>query len=190
MVDRYIRPVPSAVGLLGVVAAFTGNGTAAADDKMEIESTLAAYSKALNGGQTSAVLPLYTEDGIFMPPYSQSAIGRDAVRKAYDNVFKELKFNVKFNIAEVVQMLRPGRMCEQTLLGLRSILRSARPRQRIIRNCSSSRRTTTAGGESLATASHPPICQRSSCNRSRHNSKCPRSQRMHTEGMRLKAAAA
>jgi uncharacterized protein (TIGR02246 family) len=50
------------------------------------------------------VLPLYTEDGIFMPPYSQSAIGREAVRKSYDKVFKELKFNVKFNIAELVQM--------------------------------------------------------------------------------------
>ena len=39
-----------------------------------------------------------------MPPYSQSAIGQEAVRKAYDEVFKELKFNVKFNIAELVQM--------------------------------------------------------------------------------------
>jgi uncharacterized protein (TIGR02246 family) len=56
------------------------------------------------GGDTAAVLPLYTDDGIFMPPYSQSAIGRDAIRKAYDDVFKELKFNVKFNIAEIVQM--------------------------------------------------------------------------------------
>jgi uncharacterized protein (TIGR02246 family) len=104
MVDRYIRRVLSAVGLLAIVAAFTGNGTAAADDKMEIESTLAAYSKALNERQTSAVLSLYTEDGIFMPPYSRSAIGRAAVRKAYDSVFKELKFNVMFTIAELVQM--------------------------------------------------------------------------------------
>ena len=77
---------------------------AAADDKAAIESSLSSYNAALNGGDTAAVLPLYTEDGIFMPPYSQSAIGRDAVRKAYDNVFKELKFNVKFNIAEIVQM--------------------------------------------------------------------------------------
>jgi uncharacterized protein (TIGR02246 family) len=100
MVVRYLSSV---LGLVAV-GAFSGIGIAAADDKAGIESTLAAYNKALNGGEASAVLPLYTEDGVFMPPYSQSAIGRDAVRNAYDNVFKELKFNVKFNIAELFQM--------------------------------------------------------------------------------------
>jgi uncharacterized protein (TIGR02246 family) len=100
MVVRYLSSV---LGLVAV-GAFSGIGIAAAGDKAGIESTLAAYNKALNGGETSAVLPLYTEDGVFMPPYSQSAIGRDAMRNAYDNVFKELKFNVKFNIAELFQM--------------------------------------------------------------------------------------
>jgi uncharacterized protein (TIGR02246 family) len=50
------------------------------------------------------VLPLYTDDGVFMPPYSQSAVSKEAVRKAYDAVFKELKFHVKFTIAELVVM--------------------------------------------------------------------------------------
>ena len=77
-----------------------------AKDDTAIRNVLAAYNDALNGGETSAVLPLYTEDGIFMPPYNQSAIGRDAVRKAYDAVFAELKFNVKFSIAELVLMAR------------------------------------------------------------------------------------
>ena len=39
-----------------------------------------------------------------MPPYSQSAVGKEAVRKAYDAVFAELKFDVKFTIAELVVM--------------------------------------------------------------------------------------
>lgn len=39
-----------------------------------------------------------------MPPYSPSAIGQDAIRKAYDAVFEELKFDVKFDVAELVQM--------------------------------------------------------------------------------------
>ena len=69
-----------------------------------IRSTLATYNAALNGGSTAAVLPLYTADGIFMAPFSQSSIGQAAVRQAYDQVFAELKFNVKFNIAEIVQM--------------------------------------------------------------------------------------
>ncbi|MBV9530921.1 MAG: SgcJ/EcaC family oxidoreductase [Bradyrhizobium sp.] len=69
-----------------------------------IRSTMAAYNDALNGGKTAGVLPLYTEDGVFMPPYNQSAIGKDAVGKAYDAVFDQLKFDVKFTIAELVQM--------------------------------------------------------------------------------------
>jgi uncharacterized protein (TIGR02246 family) len=73
-------------------------------DELGIRSTLAAYNAALNGGKTSAVMPLYTDDGVFMPPYSESAVGKAAVQVAYDRVFEELQFNVKFNIAELVQM--------------------------------------------------------------------------------------
>ena len=73
-------------------------------DKAAIRRVLASYSDALNGGKTAAVLPLYVEDGVFMPPYSQSAVGKEAVGKAYDAVFGELKFHVKFTIAELVMM--------------------------------------------------------------------------------------
>jgi uncharacterized protein (TIGR02246 family) len=77
---------------------------ATGNDETAIRDVLAAYNAALNGGKTAAVLPLYADDGVFMPPYSQSAVGKDAVRKAYDAVFDELKFNVKFDIAELVVM--------------------------------------------------------------------------------------
>ncbi len=69
-------------------------------DEAAIRATMSSYSDALNAGKTAAVLPLYTDDGIFMPPYSQSAIGQNAIRQAYDTVFKELKFS----IVELVQM--------------------------------------------------------------------------------------
>jgi len=69
-----------------------------------IRGVMASYNDALNGGSTAAVLPLYTDDGIFMPPYSPSAVGKEAVRRAYDAVFQELKFNVRFTIAELVVM--------------------------------------------------------------------------------------
>jgi uncharacterized protein (TIGR02246 family) len=75
-----------------------------AKDEASIREVMAAYNAALNGGKTSAVLPLYTDDGVFMPPYSESAVGKDAVRKAYDAVFHELKFHVKFTVAELVVM--------------------------------------------------------------------------------------
>ncbi|HYC26093.1 MAG TPA: SgcJ/EcaC family oxidoreductase, partial [Roseiarcus sp.] len=79
-------------------------GAGADSDEGAIRKVMASYNDALNGGSTAAVLPLYADDGVFMPPYSQSAVGKDAVRKAYDAVFKELKFDVKFTIAELVTM--------------------------------------------------------------------------------------
>jgi uncharacterized protein (TIGR02246 family) len=75
-----------------------------ARDEAGIHATMAAYNAALNGGQTTTVLPLYTDDGVFMPPYSQSAIGKSAVATAYGKVFEELQFDVKFTIAELVVM--------------------------------------------------------------------------------------
>jgi uncharacterized protein (TIGR02246 family) len=65
---------------------------------------MASYEGALNASDTAAVMPLYTEDGVFMPPFNQSAVGEAAVRKAYDAVFKAITLNVKFTIAELVVM--------------------------------------------------------------------------------------
>ena len=70
-------------------------------DETAIRQTLAAYNAALNGGQASAVLPLYTTDGICMAPFSPSSIGQAALEKAYEGFFREMTFDVRFNIAEV-----------------------------------------------------------------------------------------
>ena len=69
-----------------------------------ITALLAKYNEALNASSTEAVMPLYADDGVFMPPYSPSAVGAAAVRKAYDAVFKAITLNVKFTIVEVVEM--------------------------------------------------------------------------------------
>jgi uncharacterized protein (TIGR02246 family) len=69
-----------------------------------VADVLAKYQIALNDSDTDAVMRLYADDGVFMPPYSQSALGAAAVRKAYDAVFKAIKLSVKFNVAEVVEM--------------------------------------------------------------------------------------
>jgi uncharacterized protein (TIGR02246 family) len=73
-------------------------------DESAVRALLASYSDALNAGSSDAALALYAQDGVFMPPYSESAVGKEAVRKAYDAVFRELKFDVKFTIAELVVM--------------------------------------------------------------------------------------
>jgi hypothetical protein len=49
-------------------------------------------------------MPVCTEDGVFMPPNNQSAVGKAALRQAYDAVFKVITLNVKFTLAEVVTM--------------------------------------------------------------------------------------
>jgi ketosteroid isomerase-like protein len=43
-----------------------------------VTALLARYNDALNASSTDAVMPLYAEDGVFMPPYSppQLAQGR------------------------------------------------------------------------------------------------------------------
>jgi uncharacterized protein (TIGR02246 family) len=69
-----------------------------------VTALLAKYNDALNSSSTDAVMPLYAEDGVFMPPYSPSAVGSEALRKAYDSVFKAITLNVKFTIAEIVEL--------------------------------------------------------------------------------------
>jgi uncharacterized protein (TIGR02246 family) len=69
-----------------------------------IVELLEKYQAALNASDTNAVMPLYLDDGVFMPPYSPSAVGRDALRKAYEAVFKAITLHVKFKIAEVMQV--------------------------------------------------------------------------------------
>jgi ketosteroid isomerase-like protein len=134
---------------------------AAVNDEAAIRGVMASYNNALNGGKTIAVMPLYAEDGVFMPPYSPSAVGKDAVHKAYGAVFDELKFHVKFTIAESVVMAPRGRMCAQTQQVRPTIARRGGRPQKRTRSFSSSERIAMESGGSLDIASHRPIHPRS-----------------------------
>lgn len=94
----------------------SSTASAGASDETAIRQTMAAYNAALNGGKTAAVLPLYTPDGVFMAPYSDSNIGIEAVRAAYDKVFQQLAFNVRFDIKELV-LMSPTYACVRTNSG-------------------------------------------------------------------------
>jgi len=76
------------------------------DDNAAIETTLRAYEAALNASDVAAVLPLYSGDGVFMPPFNPSAIGIAAVEAAYRQVFEAIRLQVVFHIAEIV-LLNP-----------------------------------------------------------------------------------
>jgi len=80
------------------------SATEATAEKTAIMSLLSSYEAPLNTSNAAAVMPLYDEDGVFMPPNNQPAVGAAAIRQAYDAVFKAIKLSLKFTVAEVVQV--------------------------------------------------------------------------------------
>ena len=82
----------------------SANQSSRAAEEAAIRSVLSSYQDALNASNTEAVMPLYTEDGVFMPPNNPSAVGKAAVRQAYDGVFKAITLKVKFIVAELVMV--------------------------------------------------------------------------------------
>jgi uncharacterized protein (TIGR02246 family) len=73
-------------------------------DEKAIATVLTKYEDALNRSDTAAVMTLYAPDGVFMPQNFPSSVGADAVRKAYEGVFRAITLTVKFAIAEVRQV--------------------------------------------------------------------------------------
>jgi len=101
------------------------SGSTQANDESAIRGVMSSYEEALNASNTAAVLPLYTEDGVFMPPYNQSAVGKTAVHKAYDAVFEAITLTVKFTIAELVLMSPEWAFVRTNSAGTNKINKSA-----------------------------------------------------------------
>lgn len=79
-------------------------GVAVAADHSEtarIVSVLKTYERALNDGDVDGVLALYDDDGVFMPQHSLPQVGKAAVRRAYEGVFKAIDLDIVFDIVEV-----------------------------------------------------------------------------------------
>lgn len=71
-------------------------------EKSEIEKLLFNYRDALNTSDVNKVLPLYTNDGVFMPTNAPSAIGQEQIKGSYEFVFKTIQLNIEFFIDEIV----------------------------------------------------------------------------------------
>lgn len=71
-------------------------------EKTAIEKLLFSYRDALNTSDVNKVLPLYTNDGVFMPSNAPSAIGQEQVKVAYEFVFSQIQLNIEFYIDEIV----------------------------------------------------------------------------------------
>jgi uncharacterized protein (TIGR02246 family) len=90
-----------------IIAVALSAGVASAQndaDRGKIEAVIQSYAIALNASDTDKVMRLYRTDGVFMPQHSPSSIGAEAVRNAYDRVFKAIKLDVDFKIEEIVQI--------------------------------------------------------------------------------------
>ena len=71
-------------------------------DIQTIAGVLHDYQEALNGGSTEDAVSLYAQDGVCMPPHAQASVGIENIRNAYDEFFSTTKFNVRFDIKEIV----------------------------------------------------------------------------------------
>ena len=69
-----------------------------------VAGALSQYNEALNAANTDAVMALYTDDGVFMPPYSPSAVGTAELRRVYDAVWRAIRLTVRFEVAEIVEI--------------------------------------------------------------------------------------
>jgi uncharacterized protein (TIGR02246 family) len=79
-------------------------GIAMNTDEQAVATVLKRYEKALNESDTDAVMRLCAKDGVFMPQHSPSSVGAPAVRKAYDDVFRTIRLQVAFDVAEIKQV--------------------------------------------------------------------------------------
>ncbi len=71
------------------------------NEKHEIKKLLFTYRDALNASDVNKVLPLYTEDGIFMPSGAPTSVGTEQVKGAYEFVFSNIELSIEFYIDEI-----------------------------------------------------------------------------------------
>jgi len=71
------------------------------NEKNEIKKLLFTYRDALNASDVNKVLPLYTEDGIFMPSGAPTSIGTEQVKGAYEFVFSNIELSIEFYVDEI-----------------------------------------------------------------------------------------
>ncbi|HSR53892.1 MAG TPA: nuclear transport factor 2 family protein [Acidobacteriota bacterium] len=67
-----------------------------------VEETLAAIIAADKRSDVEAIVGLYTEDAVLIPPEGPSVYGRDAIRQRYSEGFEQFSMDVAFKSEETV----------------------------------------------------------------------------------------
>ena len=70
----------------------------------EIGTVLDAYENAVNNSDVDRVISLFSLEGVVLAPESPSAVGRAAVKAAYEGIFQAIKLDISFEIAEIVDL--------------------------------------------------------------------------------------
>lgn len=75
-----------------------------AADPAQLVAVMERYAAALRSGNVDALVGLYTDNGVFMRENMPAAVGREALRAAYKEVFAALKVDLSFSIQETEVM--------------------------------------------------------------------------------------
>jgi len=99
----------AAIGAFALILMSVARAGLAEDDTKfgeiaKIKAVVMTYQDALNSADGELAASLYAEDGVLMPPNQPSVVGKAAIHNVYAGGAKALAFNVKFDIAEVVQV--------------------------------------------------------------------------------------
>jgi len=113
------------IALLPLGALATDNA-----DTKAIRQQLQRYEEALNTSNVDSVMQLYAADPVFMPQNGSPAVGRAAVRTAYDGVFKAIKLNIRFAIDEVQPVSKTWAFARTRSTGSAQMLGTALPPSR------------------------------------------------------------
>ncbi|MBP6012909.1 MAG: DUF4440 domain-containing protein [Alphaproteobacteria bacterium] len=68
---------------------------------MTIETLIKRYETALNANDVDTILKVFGSEPVFMPQNSPAMVGRAAVRAAYEQVFANIKLDVRFTTHEI-----------------------------------------------------------------------------------------
>lgn len=88
----------AALALFALLGAAT---TANADDSSDVVAAVKAYERALNNGDTEAIVDIYTADGVFMLAGQEPSIGTDALRATYQGVFNAISPRISMEVGGV-----------------------------------------------------------------------------------------
>jgi len=97
------RSISSRRTLLAGAALFALVGSAHAQgtsDSAQLATIMEKYAAALRSNNAEALVALYAPNGVFMREDMPAVVGRDALSKAYREVFASLKLDLAFTIQE------------------------------------------------------------------------------------------